>query len=120
MVVLFNIFNLPGDVFEVVFSTHQQEMVARLLVQEIRKKGAMSKSEMSLFAKEMHEGKISGVSYNRRQFYDRILTPMKTMGLIDYDLYSKKYKLSEKFKEAMTQIGTLWENELKTHADAAP
>jgi hypothetical protein len=53
------------------------------------------------------------ISYNKRQFYDRILTPMKTMGLIDYDLYKKTYKISEKFNKNMMRIGLMWLQELR-------
>ena len=56
------------------------------------------------------------ISYNKRQFYDRILTPMKTMGLIDYDLYKKTYKLSEKFNKNMMRIGLMWLQEMRKPA----
>ena len=52
------------------------------------------------------------ISYNRRQFYDRILTPMKSLGLIDYDMYSKKYKLSDRFNKVMIKVGLMWLREL--------
>ena len=84
---------------------------------------------MSLFATKLHEGDIVAqiddpmyknkkvkLSYNKRQFYDRILTPMKGMGLIDYDLYKKVYKLSDKFNKAMIKIGILWMQELRKPA----
>lgn len=79
-----------------------------------------------MFATALHEGTILEakentfgikkdvkLSYNKRQFYDRILTPMKTMGLIDYDLYKKTYKLSEKFNKNMMRIGLMWLQELR-------
>jgi hypothetical protein len=87
--------------------------------------GEIGKTEMSLFATKLHEGetvvkhkgkspidKEMRISYNKRQFYDRILTPMRGMGLIDYDLYSKKYKISDKFNKLMIKIGLLWLREL--------
>ena len=52
------------------------------------------------------------VSYNKRQFYDRILTPMKSMGLVDYDMYKKKYMISDKFATALKKIGVMWLHEL--------
>ena len=48
------------------------------------------------------------LSYNKRQFYDRILTPMRAMGMIDYDLYKKKYVISHKFVNELNKIGMLW------------
>ena len=84
------------------------------------------KTEMSLFATKLHEGNLvtyideepyTGrkvrLSYNKRQFYDRILTPMRGMGLIDYDLYKKTYKLSENFNKLMMKIGLMWIRELR-------
>ncbi len=127
MVVLFDRFNLPEDVYEVIFATEQQKIVAKLLVQELKQhNGELNKTEMSLFATKLHEGNLITridepaykgkkvkISYNKRQFYDRILTPMKSMGLIDYDLYKKKYSLSDKFHRAVTRIGLMWIQELR-------
>lgn len=128
MVILFDQYNLPEDVYEIVFATEQQVLVARLLIEEMKRKdGEMGKTEMSMFATTLHEGTvISGntdsrfpvkkevkISYNKRQFYDRILTPMKSMGLIDYDLYKKTYKLSEKFSKEVSKIGMMWTQEVR-------
>ena len=127
MVILYDRFNLPENIFEVIFSTDQQRMVGELLIKEMKdKKGELGKSEMSLFAMTLHNGeyitilkdppyngKKVKISYNKRQFYDRILTPMKGMGLIEYDLYKKRYRLSENFNKDMIRIGLLWLRELK-------
>jgi hypothetical protein len=124
MVILFDQFNLPNDIFEIIFATEQQKIVAKLLVKLMKEKGGeIGKSEMSSFATSLHDGakleieengekhKVD-ISYNKRQFYDRILTPMKSMGVIDYNLYKKTYKLSDKFSELMVNIGKMWEQEL--------
>ena len=84
---------------------------------------------MSFFATKLHEGqfvteieepgyegKKVKLSYNKRQFYDRILTPMKSMGMIDYDLYKKTYRLSDAFNKELIKIGLLWLRELKRPA----
>jgi hypothetical protein len=127
MVILFDRFNLPEDVFEVIFATNQQKIVAKLLVQELKEhEGELTKTEMSLFATKLHEGNMITeldepqykgrkvkISYNKRQFYDRILTPMKSMGLVDYDLYKKTYRLSDSFQKALTKVGIMWVHELK-------
>ncbi len=91
-----------------------------------QKKGEMNKTEMSYFATKLHEGELVTeldepeyrgkkvkLSYNKRQFYDRILTPMKTMGLIDYDMYKKTYRLSENFSRELTKIGIMWQQEAR-------
>jgi hypothetical protein len=137
MVVLFDQYNMPDNIFEIIFSTKQQVIVANLLVEEMKlKDGEIGKTEMSLFATALHEGtliqaadnspqsvlrkKPAPISYNKRQFYDRILTPMKTMGIIDYDLYKKTYRLSEKFNKNMMRVGLMWLQELRRPPKAIP
>ena len=38
---------------------------------------------------------------------------MKGMGLIDYDLYKKTYKISDKFNKALIKIGLMWMREYR-------
>ena len=128
MVILFDRFNLPEDVYEVIFATKQQIIVAKLLIEMMKDNGGeIGKTEMSLFATKLHEGdlitdlieeppykgKKVKVSYNKRQFYDRILTPMKSMGIIDYDLYKKTYRISDKFNKDLQYIGLMWIREMR-------
>ena len=137
---LFDQYNLPKDIFEVIFATEQQVKVGRLLFDELKNHGGeMGKTEMSVFANKLHEGTIieieeqrgpvkrkvkTKMSYNKRQFYDRILTPMKGMGLITYDLYKKKYRISDGFTKAMQKIGVMWNQEVNkkviAHNHSAP
>jgi len=107
MVILFDQFNLPEDIYKVIFATEQQEVVAKILMSYMwENSGEIGKTEMGLFAMKLHDGetilkekgkspldKEQRISYNKRQFYDRILTPMKSMGMIDYDLYKKQYSV---------------------------
>ena len=131
MVILFDRFNLPEDIYEIVFATKQQIIVAKLLIEMMKENnGEINKTEMSLFATKLHDGNLITdlieeepyrgkkvkVSYNKRQFYDRILTPMKSMGIIDYDLYKKTYKISDKFNKEMIKIGLLWLREMRKPA----
>ena len=127
MVILFDQFHLPEDVFEVIFATPQQKIVAKVLINELKEKGGeVNKTEMSFFATKLHEGNLITqideapfvgkkvkLSYNKRQFYDRILTPMKSMGMIDYDLYKKTYKISDKFNKELLRIGLMWVREVQ-------
>ncbi len=124
MVILFDIFKMPEDIFSLVFATEQQVTVAKLFLKEIKAHGSsLDKSEMSIFANALHSGLLTEteitigpikkkesvkISYNKRQFYDRILTPMKGMGMIDYDMYKKQYIISDKFNKAMYKIGLMW------------
>jgi len=126
MVILYDRFNLPEDIYEVIFSTNQQKIVAKELIKfMVARKGEISKTDMSVFATQLHDGKYECIleeppykgkrvklSYNKRQFYDRILTPMKAMGLIDYDLYKKTYRISGKFSVDLVKIGSMWKQEL--------
>ena len=127
MVILFDQFNLPEDIYKIIFATEQQEIVAKELIKYMKDNGGeISKTEMSVFATKLHEGelitqidapqyrgKTVKISYNKRQFYDRILTPMKTMGIIDYDLYKKTYRISDKFNKLLIKIGLLWVKEIR-------
>ena len=125
MVILFDQFNLPEDIFKIIFATEQQEVVAKLLIKYMWENGGeIGKTEMSIFATRLHDGEIvvkekskpfpeEMISYNKRQFYDRILTPMKSMGMIDFDLYKKTYKISDKFNKMMIRIGLMWLREIE-------
>ena len=126
MVFLFDQFNLPKDIYEIVFATPQQRIVGRVLIEFMKENGSeINKTEMSYFATKLHdglletqlnepgyEGETVKLSYNKRQFYDRILTPMKSMGMIDYNLYKKTYKVSPKFAKNILEIGLLWKSEV--------
>ena len=127
MVILFDIFNLSDNIFEIVFATKQQKIIAKVLIGAMKgNDNTFTKTEMSFLATQLHEGKYVTeidepeykgkkvkLSYNKRQFYDRILTPMKSMGLIYYDLYRKNYSLSDRFNKEMQRVGLLWLRELK-------
>ena len=130
IVILFDQYHLSEDIFEVVFATPQQRIVAKILVKVIKEKGGgINKTEMSYFATKLHDGELVTeideapyygkkvkLSYNKRQFYDRILTPMKSMGMIDYDLYKKTYQISEAFTKELTKIGIMWQRHVKQPA----
>lgn len=127
MVILFDQFNLPEDIYKVIFATEQQEMVAKMLISYMCQNGGeIGKTEMGLFAAKLHDGeaiiteqgrsplqKEITMSYNKRQFYDRILTPMRGMGLIDFDLYKKTYRISDRFNKMMIRIGLMWLREIE-------
>jgi hypothetical protein len=125
MVILIDQFNLPEDIYKIIFATEQQEIVGKMLIKYMWDNGGeIGKTEMGLFATKLHEGetiKSKGrspldkeirISYNKRQFYDRILTPMRGMGLIDYDLYKKTYKVSDRFNKLMIKVGLMWLREI--------
>jgi hypothetical protein len=41
---------------------------------------------------------------------------MKSMGIIDYDLYKKTYKISDRFNKEMIRIGLMWLQEMRKPA----
>ena len=130
MVILFDRYNMPEDIYELIFATEQQTIVGRLLVDFMKEnKGEIGKTQMSMFATMLHDGNVVAqlptpkyagkklkLSYNKRQFYDRILTPFRSMGVIDYDMYKKTYKLSENFNKEMMGIGLFWLREFRKPA----
>jgi hypothetical protein len=127
MVILFDQDSFPDDIFGILFATDQQIIVGRELMKVLKSKdGEMNKTEMGVFAQHLHDGiyeteldsgmykgKKVKLSYNKRQFYDRILTPMRGMGMIHYDLYKKVYRLSDQFNKNMIKIGLLWNRALR-------
>ena len=127
MVILIDQQNLPEEIYKIIFATEQQEVVAKMLIKYMAGNGGeIGKTEMGLFANNLHEGKVilkekgkspfqqeDTMSYNKRQFYDRILTPMRGMGMIDYDLFKKTYKISDKFNKLMIRVGLTWLRELE-------
>ncbi len=126
MVLLFDQDNLPKEVYEVIFATTQQVIVGRVLISYMKShNGELTKSKMSKFAIMLNDGKVVTeiqeepflgkkvkLSYNKRQFYDRILTPFRSMGLIQYDLYKKTYRLSDSFKDVLLKVGEMWSDEI--------
>ncbi len=134
MTILFDVFNLPENIYEIIFATEQQQIVAKVFVEFMKSNGGeVDKTTMSLFATRLHDGELVAqidtpqykgrevkLSYNKRQFYDRILTPMKSMGLIYYDLYRKTYKISDRFNKEMIKVGVMWLSELQKKAMYPP
>lgn len=127
MVILYDQFNLPTDFYEIIFATPQQKIVAKVLINWMKSNGGeINKTQMSYFATKLHDGTLEAeidepgfkgktvrLAYNKRQFYDRILTPMKSMGMINYNLYSKTYKVSTEFSQTITKIALMWSQELR-------
>ena len=57
MVILFDQFNLPEDIYKIIFATEQQEVVGKMLIKYMQDNGGeIGKTEMSVFAIKLHEG----------------------------------------------------------------
>lgn len=127
MVIIVDQFNMPDNVYEVIFTTKQQAIVAKTLIDKMKENnGVFEKTDMSIFANALHEGAILTetkdekfkdmkirLSYNKKQFYERILTPLKSMGIVEYDLYNKVYKVSDRFNKLMIKISIMWSQEFR-------
>ena len=126
MVILFDRYNNPEDIYEIIFATKQQVLVGKALIKFFKdNEKIINKSQMSNFATNLHEGNLNTeiniggklqeikLSYNKRQFYDRILTPFRSMGIIDYDMYKKVYILSNLFCKELKRIADLCEAEFE-------
>ena len=62
VVILFDRFNLPEDIFEILFATDQQQIVAKVFVKMMKEHdGEVTKTEMSFFANILHEGKFETI-----------------------------------------------------------
>ena len=58
MVILFDQSNIPESIFDLVFATDQQGIVGKELFKMMKSKGGeVNKTEMSVFATHLHEGK---------------------------------------------------------------
>ena len=85
MVILVDQGNLPEDIYNVIFATEQQQLVAKMLLKYMWENGGeIGKTEMGFFANNLHEGKAiikeggrtafeqeQRISYNKRQFYEQ-------------------------------------------------
>ena len=50
---------MPEDIYEVIFATKQQIIVAKLLIEMMMENGGeIGKTEMSLFATKLHDGNL--------------------------------------------------------------
>ena len=100
MVLLFDQFHMPEDVYEVIFATEQQKIVAKVLIEAMKENNRiMNKTEMSFFATKLHEGDL--------------IAPMRAMGMIDYNMYKKIYMVSDRFCNAITKISIMWQREVR-------
>ena len=118
MVILFDASKIQENIHNIVFATRQQEIVAKMLIDHIKENGGeLSKPEMSNFAKKIADGitmeDSEKIAYNKKQFYDRILKPMKNMYMIEYDQNKKLYRTSDKFNQMLTKIGLMWMQEIR-------
>lgn len=128
MTILFDS-NQLDNIFTILFGLQNQQKVAQTLIEFLKIKRVVSKSDLSNFAQLLNDGKMKELSefeeiqeltefdidikYNRKQFYSRILNPMLKMGLVNLGYYDKKYRLSREFIDSLTKIASLWEKKIE-------
>ena len=78
MVILYDRFNLPGNIYEVIFATKQQIVVAKLLIQMIKEQGGEIGKYAVIYFHEFGAAQTKGASIyvfpgteNRERSIDR-------------------------------------------------
>lgn len=130
MTILFNS-NEMSDIVQIIFPLENQWKCAKLLIEYIKSHNYISKAQISKLADLLNEGNLKELGeefydlnskldfelevlkYNRKQFYSRIVGPMKEMGLINLGLYDKKYRLSLEFLDNLEKLKELWSQIIK-------
>jgi hypothetical protein len=114
---------LPKDITLIIF--HEQDksrIVARLLIDELRKKGYMSKHVVSEFASKMSAGETiwhkAKFHYSRKNFYAVVLRRLLNLSCITYESNYARGRLAEGywldpngFLKLLKRIGERWKNE---------
>ena len=68
MVILFDAYNLPENIYEIVFATEQQVVVGRMLSDAMKRNGGeFDKTAMSMFATKLHDGVMVEYTVNKRE-----------------------------------------------------
>jgi hypothetical protein len=71
------------DVCELLFAQKKSRQACRLFLNELKKRGGLTRSELSQFSKDLSGGKIKpGFRYDHRTFYRQIRHTLLTVGLI--------------------------------------
>lgn len=128
MTILFDS-NELNDIFTIIFALENQQKVGRILIEFLKIKRVVSKSDLSKFAQSLNDNKLKDlaefeemqkntefdidIKYNRKQFYSRILNPMLRMGLVNLGYYDKKYRISREFIDHIQKIANLWEKKIE-------
>lgn len=72
-----------GDVCELLFSQRRAQRACRLFLEELKRRGGLTRAEFQRFACDLRDGKVEpGFRYSRTRFYEQIRKTLLTLGLI--------------------------------------
>jgi len=72
-----------GDICSLLFPQEKAQHACRLFLERLKRRGGLTRSELSMFAWDLQAGKIEeGFRYSRTRFYTNIRKTLLTLGLI--------------------------------------
>jgi len=72
-----------GDIYSLLFPQKRAQHACRLFLEHLKRRGGLTRSELSRFAWDLQAGKIEeGFSYSRTRFYTNTRKTLLTLGLI--------------------------------------
>jgi hypothetical protein len=72
-----------GDICSMLFPQERAQHACRLFLEHLKRRGGLTRSELSQFAWDLQAGKIEkGFRYSRTRFYTNIRKTLLTLGLI--------------------------------------
>jgi hypothetical protein len=72
-----------GDITEILFQYPQTQKACRFFLNELKKRGSMTREDLSQFAWDLRDKKIEpNFSYSRDSFYETIRATLLTLGFI--------------------------------------
>jgi hypothetical protein len=114
---------LPKDIVLIIFYGHDKSRIAaRLFIDELKKKGYMTKHAVSEFASKLSRGEAiwhnAKFSYARKNFYAVVLRRLLNLSCITYEANYTHGKLAEGywldlngFPKLLKRIAERWKNE---------
>ena len=72
-----------GDVCELLFNQKRAQHACRLFLDELKRRGGLTRSEFQRFACDLRDGKVEkGFRYSRTRFYSQVRRTLLTLGLV--------------------------------------
>jgi len=72
-----------GDICSLLFPQERAQHTCKLFLERLKRRGGLTRSELSQFAWDLQAGKIEeGFKYSRTRFYTNIRKTLLTLGLI--------------------------------------
>jgi len=116
---------LPKDITLIIFHGQDKSRIAaRLFIDELRKKGYMTKHAVSEFASKLSRGETiwhnAKFNYSRKNFYAVVLRRLLNLSCVTYESNYHRGKLAEGywldlngFLKLLKRIAERWKNEFR-------